>query len=52
MGDQAAIVWLEQVKSAVGLDNGASIDGLAKQFIQAIEEHRHWTRARKDQVPA
>ncbi|MEN9933718.1 MAG: hypothetical protein RLZZ387_297 [Chloroflexota bacterium] len=28
------------------------LDGFAKRFLEAIAEHRHWSRAQKEQVPA
>jgi catalase len=32
--------------------NGASVDGFAEAFIEAIAQHRHWDRLLKDAVPA
>jgi catalase len=41
-----------KANDAVGRGNGADIDGLAKQFVQAIAQHRYWDRKQKDMVPA
>jgi len=39
-------------KDALGLGNGAGMDTVSAQFIEAIGRHRFWERAKKDQVPA
>jgi catalase len=31
---------------------GADMDAFAEQFIEAIAQHRHWSREQKDMVPA
>jgi catalase len=41
----------DKVKDAVGIADGADVNDVAKEFIQAIAQHRFWNR-QKDQVPA
>jgi catalase len=33
-------------------DGSSDLDAIAEQFIQAIAQHRHWSREEKDRVPA
>jgi catalase len=39
-------------EEGVIISREAQTDGVAAKFIEAIAQHRHWSRAMKDQVPA
>lgn len=43
---------VEKVKDTVGLGNAVDMEGVVEQFIDAIAQHRHWSREQKDMVPA
>ncbi len=43
---------MEKVKDTVGLGDSGGISELTQQFIEAIAQHRHWTREHKNMVPA